>query len=256
LNRFRFFFIFLLVSCSIAQNGEIIPLSQKVGTVLDAEENLFYHVYNIEGFKSAQFYEVSLHTVIVKITYVEYSRQKTSKRKYSMKEFLNMKAQVDIQPEITAKDRRMVQENLAYLVTNDILSSIPKNQFVIIKHRSGRRIKGTLKSYEDKKLLIQTVVSAEIIPIWDMESISYRKSFKYRSEWKYPLFGFSALGGLFLAEIWNRQTRPNIDQIWHNRFLGAAVGTLAGIEVFNTFNILSSPKTFFALTPEEMDRLR
>ena len=28
------------------QEGEIIPLSQKVGLTLDAEENLFYNVYS------------------------------------------------------------------------------------------------------------------------------------------------------------------------------------------------------------------
>jgi len=65
------------------QKGEIIPLSQKVGLTLDAEENLFYNVYSdIDGFESAQFYEVSIKTVITKITYVQYAQQKTSKRKY------------------------------------------------------------------------------------------------------------------------------------------------------------------------------
>jgi len=33
-------------------------------------------------------------------------------------------------------------------------------------------------------------------------------------------------------------------------------GLLAGSEAFQTFNVLTSPKTFFALTPEEMDRLK
>ncbi len=84
------------------QEGEIIPLSQKVGLTLDAEENLFYNVYSdIDGFESTQFYEVSIKTVITRITYVQYAQQKTSKRKYTMMEFLRMKEAVDVQPFFT-----------------------------------------------------------------------------------------------------------------------------------------------------------
>ena len=119
-NRIKFFLPFFLCSCVFAQNGDIIPLSQKVGTVLDAEENLFYKVYDIEGFESAQFYEISLRTVIARITIVEYSQQKLSKRKYSMMEFLRMKEAVDVQPFITDEDRRLVKENLTYLETKNI----------------------------------------------------------------------------------------------------------------------------------------
>ena len=85
-------FLIPAIFCSIisGQDGEIIPLSQKVGLTLDAEENLFYNVISdIDGFESAQFYEMSTHTVIARISYVQYSQQKTSKRKYKMMEFLS-----------------------------------------------------------------------------------------------------------------------------------------------------------------------
>ena len=43
--------LFCLLAVIQAQNGEIIPLSQKVGLTLDAEENLFYSVFtDIDGF--------------------------------------------------------------------------------------------------------------------------------------------------------------------------------------------------------------
>ena len=252
-------FILPAFFCAIiyGQKGEIIPLSQKVGLTLDAEENLFYSVFtDIDGFESAQFYELNIKTVIASITYVQYSQQKTSRRKYKMIEFLQMKETVDLQPEITAEDRRMANENLTYLRTDEILNGIHEDQFVTIQHRSGRRLGGTLKKYADKMLSIQTPVSLEEIPIWDMESISYREAIKNRSSWKFPLYAFSALAGLALAEGWNEQTRPYIDSVWHYRFLGAMAGLLAGSEAFQTFNVLTSPKTFFALTPEDMDRLK
>ncbi len=252
-------FLIPAIFCSIisGQDGEIIPLSQKVGLTLDAEENLFYNVISdIDGFESAQFYEMSTHTVIARISYVQYSQQKISKRKYKMMEFLRMKEAVDVQPEITAEDRKLLYENLTYLQTDDILSEIQEDQYVTIHHRSGRRIRGTLKLYGEKMLTIQTPISLEQIPIWDMESISYREGIKNRSGWKLPLYAFSALAGLILAESWNEQTRPYIDSVWHYRFLGSMAGLLAGSEAFQTFNVLTSPKTFFALTPEEMDRLK
>ena len=252
---------FILPVCFLAivfgQDGEIIPLSQKVGLTLDAEENLFYNVYSdIDGFESAQFYEISIQTVIARISYVQYSQQKTSKRKYKMMDFLRMKEAVDVQPIITVEDRLLVRENLTYLQTDEILSGIQEDQYVTIYHRSGRRIRGTLKEYGNKNLIIQTPVSLEKIPIWDMESISYREGINYHSNWKFPLYAFSALAGLILAESWNEQTRPHIDSVWYNRFLGSMAGLLAGSEAFQTFNVLTSPKTFFALTPEEMDRLK
>lgn len=257
LKKIKFIQFFILVLFLNAQDGDIIPLSQKVGLTLDAEENLFYNVYtDIDGFESAQFYEVSTNTVIARISYVQYSQQKTSKRKYKMMEFLRMKEAVDLQPVITAEDRKLVKENLTYLETDEILSAIQEDQYVTVHHRSGRMIRGTLKEYGEKFLRIQTPVSLENIPIWDMESISYREEIKNRTSWKFPLYGISSFAGLILAEGWNEQTRPYIDSIWHYRFLGAMAGLLVGSEALQTFNVLTSPKTFFALTPEEMDRLK
>jgi uncharacterized membrane protein required for colicin V production len=42
---------------------------------------------------------------------------------------------------------------------------------------------------------------------------------------------------------------------WHNRFMGAIFGLVAGAEVYDTSMILLSKKTQFGLTPEEMDKL-
>ena len=136
---------FCLLAVIQAQNGEIIPLSQKVGLTLDAEENLFYNVYtDIDGFESAQFYEMSPKTVIARITYVQYSQQKTSKRKYTMMEFLKIKEMVDLQPHITAEDRKLVHENLTYLQT---LQKKPQNF-------SEQKLQKLQKKLQNKKGLV------------------------------------------------------------------------------------------------------
>ena len=94
------------------------------------------------------------------------------------------------------------------------------------------------------------------MPIWDMSSITYRKNIRELPKLKGFLYALSALGGVILAELWNEQTRPRIDQVWHFRFIGTVLGMLVGSETYEAVNIITSPKTFFALTPEEMDKLK
>lgn len=251
------FTILLFLTILFSQEGEIIPLSQKVGMTLDAEENLFYQVFtDINGFENAQFYELNPHTILINISFVEFSQQKTAKRKIPMIDFLKMKEHVDLQSTITDQDRKNIHLNLTYLDTDQILSHIKPDQFVKVAHRSGRTIRGTLKSYGDKMIHIQTPVALESIPIWDMSAISYRENFIEKKNWKLPIYGLTALFAVSMAEVWNEQTRPENEYIWHFRFLGSVLGLLAGSEVYRTVNVLISPKTLFSLTPEEMNKLK
>jgi hypothetical protein len=173
-----------------------------------------------------------------------------------MREFIELQHHVDVQPPITDRDREGIRKNLTYLTTVNILESIPPDQFIIIKHRTGKKIRGALIGLEKRQLSIQTPISVETIPIWDMASITYRKKIRELPKLKGFLYALSALGGVILAEVWNEQTRPRIDQVWHFRFIGTVLGILTGAETYQAVNIISSPKTFFALTPEEMDKLK
>ena len=56
-------------------------------------------------------------------------------------------------------------------------------------------------------------------------------------------------------ETWNRQTSPDWGYRWHNRFIGATLGLVAGAEVYDISMILLTKKTQFGLTPEELDKL-
>ncbi|MFQ6606504.1 MAG: hypothetical protein ACE5DP_02470 [Fidelibacterota bacterium] len=248
-------FLFL-GSLLMAQEGEIVPLSPKVGLLVDAEENQFYEIFpDIKGFESAQFYELPDQHYVARIIFVEYSRRKLTRRGFTLSQFVALSNRVSKKPFITEQDRLALRENLTYLETNQVMESIPRNQYVTVVHRDGARIGGTLLDYRDRKLIIQTPVSVETIPLWEMRRIAYRTDIHSRSGWKSVIFAFSALAGLALAEGWNVQTRPKIDMVWHNRFVGSVLGLLAGEEVLDTFAILSSPKTSYSLTPEEMKRL-
>ena len=250
-------FLFFFIAFINAQTPDIIPLSKKVGLTVDAEENIFYRIFNdIDGFFSAQFYEVGNNKIVVQIVFVDFSQKSVRRRTMKMKEFIDLQHHVDTQPFITDIDRKAISKNLTYLTTIDIIESIPHDQFIVIEHRSGKKIRGSVLGIEDRLISIQTPISVETIPIWDMASLTYRKKIREIPKIKGFLYAVSALGGVILAEIWNEQTRPRIDLIWHFRFIGTVLGTLFGAETYQAVNIISSPTTFFALTPEEMDKLK
>ena len=68
-------------------------------------------------------------------------------------------------------------------------------------------------------------------------------------------YGLAAVLGFGLMESWNRQTQPAWGQQWHNRFLGAIFGLIAGAEIYDTSMILLSKKTQFGLTPAELEKI-
>ena len=249
--------MFISVAFIHAQTPDIIPLSKKVGLTVDAEENIFYRIFNnIDGFYSAQFYDVGKNKIVVQIVFVDFSQKSVRRRSMTTEEFIDLKHHVDAQPYITDIDRQAISENLTYLTTISIIESIPHDQYIVIEHRSGKKVRGSVLGVEDRLISIQTPISVETIPIWDMASLTYKKEIREIPKIKGFLYAVSALGGVILAEIWNEQTRPRIDLIWHFRFIGTVLGTLFGAETYQAVNIISSPSTFFALTPEEMDKLK
>ena len=249
--------LFIFVAFVHAQTPDIIPLSKKVGLTVDAEENIFYRIFNdIDGFYSAQFYDVGKNKIVVQIVFVDFSQKSVRRRSMTTEEFIDLKHHVDAQPYITDIDRQAISENLTYLTTVSIIESIPHDQYIVIEHRSGKKVRGSVLGVEDRLISIQTPISVETIPIWDMASLTYKKEIREIPKIKGFLYAVSALGGVILAEIWNEQTRPRIDLIWHFRFIGTVLGTLFGAETYQAVNIISSPSTFFALTPEEMDKLK
>ena len=170
-------FLFFFIAFINAQTPDIIPLSKKVGLTVDAEENIFYRIFNdIDGFFSAQFYEVGNNKIVVQIVFVDFSQKSVRRRTMKMKEFIDLQHHVDAQPFITDIDREAISKNLTYLTTIDIIESIPHDQFIVIKHRSGKKIRGSVLGIEDRLISIQTPISVETIPCLLYTSPSPRDS--------------------------------------------------------------------------------
>ncbi len=238
------------------QQGEIVQLTKHIGFTLDAEENQYYQVYpEIANFESAQFFEINNNRIESRVSFVEYTRVKISKRAYTQREFIGLQMRIKQLPKITEEIRESFRKNLTYLRTKDVLTNIPTGQYVSVKHQNGKWVRGTLLSYKKERLLLQTPFAIKSVPITKMERINYRENIIQRPEWKLHFFGVAALLGLGLMESWNRQTSPAWGSMWHNRFLGAIFGLIAGAEVYDTSMILLSKKSQFGLTPAELEKI-
>ena len=100
----------------IAQDGEILEITKHVGYTLDAQENLHYKVFNdIPNFESAQFFEISPQKIEARISFVEYTNIKTSRRSFSLKEFSDMQFRLKNNSKITDAIRESFRKNLTYL---------------------------------------------------------------------------------------------------------------------------------------------
>jgi len=253
----RLFYLTIVVPTIIlAQNSEIVQLTKHIGFTLDAEENKYYEVFtDIPNFESAQFFQVNADTVQSRISYLEFTRKKISIKNFTVKSFVDLQIRLSKKSPITDEIRDSYRKNLTYLRTKDILANIPKGQFVEVNHINGKKVKGTLISFNKDRLFIQTPMSVKMIKMTSMERITYRNKIIDRPEWQKFIYSGAALLGLMMMELWNRQTDPIWAYRWHNRFFGATLGLLAGAELYDTSMIIMTKKTKFGLSSSELEKL-
>ena len=253
----RLFYLTIVVPTIIlAQNSEIVQLTKHIGFTLDAEENKYYEVFtDIPNFESAQFFQINVDTVQSRISYLEFTRKKISIKNFTVKSFVDLQIRLSKKSPITDEIRDSYRKNLTYLRTKDILANIPKGQFVEVNHINGKKVKGTLISFNKDRLFIQTPMSVKMIKMTSMERITYRNKIIDRPEWQKFIYSGAALLGLMMMELWNRQTDPIWAYRWHNRFFGATLGLLAGAELYDTSMIIMTKKTKFGLSSSELEKL-
>ena len=253
----RLFYLTIVVPTIIhAQNSEIVQLTKHIGFTLDAEENKYYEVFtDIPNFESAQFFQINADTVQSRISYLEFTRKKISIKNFTAKSFVDLQIRISKKSPITDEIRDSYRKNLTYLRTKDILANIPKGQFVEVNHINGKKVKGTLISFNKDRLFIQTPMSVKMIKMTSMERITYRNKIIDRPEWQKFIYSGAALLGLMMMELWNRQTDPIWAYRWHNRFFGATLGLLAGAELYDTSMIIMTKKTKFGLSSSELEKL-
>jgi len=255
LTRFIHTIIFFS-SLALSQKSEIVELTKQIGFTLDAEENRYYKVFtDIPNFESAQFFIFDNDTIETRISYLEFTRIKISKKIFTLKAFTDLQLRLNQISPITDAIRESYRKNLTYLRTKDILTTIPKDQYVVINHINGKKIKGTLLSFNKDRLFVQTPMSVKMIKITSMERITYRNKIIDRPEWQKFIYSGAAIMGFMMMELWNRQTSPIWAYRWHNRFFGATLGLLTGAELYDTSMILMTEKTKYGLSSNELKKI-
>ncbi len=239
------------------KESDVVVLSIKVGATVDAAENAFMNLFpDVQGFESAQFYKLSENRYVAKIVYVDRTRRKLKKRRYSWKQFQQLKYRAGSHPAITEEQREQQLDYLTYLRTHNIMEDIPPSTFCTIKHESGRRFTGTFVKYENREITFQSLTKRLKFPIEELVSITYRPFVDDGQLWKkWAAFGIGAVAGTSIAEVWNSQKSPRIDIVWYNRFLGMGIGLLFGSEMFEAVSVITSPDQVLALTPEELAKI-
>ena len=104
----------IIVTCALlfSQEGEVVEITKDIGYTLDAEENLYYKVFtDIPNFESAQFFEISRNRIESRISFVEFTKIKISKRAFDLKEFDDLQFRLKQMPTITDDIRESFRKN-------------------------------------------------------------------------------------------------------------------------------------------------
>ena len=224
--------------------NDVVILSQKVGSEINEEENIFYNIFpDVKGFVNAQILQQSNNRYIFRIVTKRNGEFDEIIKHMNLKEFATLQNYVNGQPEMTEEAKIAMFEGLDYLKAGKIVNEIPKPQFVKIKYSKSKTIhadlagklnsmpkwlrggtsftaksaerfvkwlttpttKGTLIKVEENILHIQTATRMDQISLSDVDAISYRLTIGEYDFIKPYLYGISAFVGMGMAQIYNSQ---------------------------------------------------
>ena len=217
----------LLFITKAASQSEIIILSPRVGTIIDIHENRFYRAFpKVRNFISAQMYSTSDLGYKVRFVVNRRGKRKTYERKMSLKQFTRFQNKVNAQPELTKEAREIMYAGMDFLRAAQIIKDLPKPQYVKIVHNNNKRLRGTLLSFEDNIISIQTPRAVENVNLDYVELISYRLSDNEFLGLTPYIYALSGTMGFSMAKLYNSQRRPRLDESWYYRFYGITAGLI------------------------------
>ena len=250
----RIIFLFFILSIGHS-NNEVVILSQRVGTTIDIHENRFYRIFpKVRKFYSAQIFSTSELNYIVRIVVIRKGKQKTYEKKMSLKQFTRFQNKVNAQPEFTKQARKIMYAGMDFLRAAQIITDLPKPQYVKIIHSSKKRLRGTLVSFDNNIINVQTERSIEKIDLDDVELISYRLSSDEFLGLKPYIYVLSGVMGLRLAALYNSQRNPRLDESWYYRFYGITLGLIFSGELYDALSTILTPTETFILSQEKYEQ--
>ena len=253
MKRFVFTLLLLFV-CGYSQE-EVVILSPRVGTIIDIHENRFYRIFpKVRKFYSAQIYLTSALKYKVRIVVTRKGKQKIYEKKMSLKQFTRFQNKVNAQPEFTLQAREIMYAGMDFLRASQIITDLPKPQYIKIIHNGNKRLRGTLVSFENDIVNVQTGRSLEKIDLDNVELISYRLSDNEFLGFKPYIYALSGTIGLRMAALYNSQRSPRLDESWYYRFYGISLGLIFSGELYDAFSTMLTPTETFILSQEEYEQ--
>lgn len=247
-------FLLIFVSKSISQN-EVVILSPRVGTIIDVHENNFYRVFpKVRNFISAQIYFSSDVRYKVRFVVNRKGKRKIFEKKMSLRQFTRFQNKVNAQPEFTEKAREIMYAGMDFLRAAEIIKDLPKPQYVKVVHSNNKRLRGTLISFENNTISIQTPRTVENINLDYVELISYRLSDNEFLGLKPYIYALSGTIGLSMAKLYNNQRSPRLDESWYYRFYGITAGLIFSGELYEALSTVLTPTETFILSQEEYEQ--
>ena len=245
----------LLFITKAASQSEIIILSPRVGTIIDIHENRFYRAFpKVRNFISAQIYSTSDLGYKVRFVVNRRGKRKTYERKMSLKQFTRFQNKVNAQPELTKEAREIMYAGMDFLRAAQIIKDLPKPQYVKIVHNNNKRLRGTLLSFEDNIISIQTPRAVENVNLDYVELISYRLSDNEFLGLKPYIYALSGTMGLNMAKLYNSQRSPRLDESWYYRFYGITAGLIFSGELYEALSTILTPAETFILSQEKYEK--
>ncbi len=234
---------------------EVVILSQRVGTIIDIHENRFYRIFpKVRNFYSAQIYSTSDYNYKVRIVVTRKGKQKVYEKKMTLKQFTRFQNKVNAQPEFTDQEREIMYAGMDFLRAAQILTDLPKPQYVKMVYNGNKRLRGTLVSFENNIINVQTGNSLEKIYLDNVELISYRLSDNELLGIKPYIYALSGVLGLRVAALYNSQRSPRLDESWYYRFYGITLGLIFSGELYDALSTLLTPTETFILSKEKYEQ--
>tara|TARA_Y100001970_G_scaffold98917_1_gene124437 strand:+ start:917 stop:1693 length:777 start_codon:yes stop_codon:yes gene_type:complete len=247
--------LFLFFVSGYSQGDEIVILSPRVGTIIDIHENRFYRIFpKIRQFISAQIYSTSDLHYKVRIVVNRKGKKKTYEKKMSLKQFTRFQNKVNAQPEFTEQEREIMYAGMDFLRAAQIITDLPKPQYVKMIHSGNKRLRGTLVSFDNNIVSVQTGRSQEQIDLDNIELISYRLSDNEFLGLKAYIYAFSGAIGLRIAGLYNSQRSPRLDESWYYRFYGITMGLLFSGELYDVLSTILTPTETFILSQDKYEK--
>ncbi|NOZ75279.1 MAG: hypothetical protein GXO90_07850 [FCB group bacterium] len=229
ISKYPIICCFLVSGLLSAQNGEVVPLSSKVGLTIDAEENRYYNIFpDIGGFESAQVFNEGKDKYTIRIVWLNDGRRRTTRKQLTLRQFVALQTKIGLTPGKPGSEKS-ANTTSDTPVNTILLTDLFDGDHILIQPVQGWFYVGDVISTESNKLRVKTLWRERTIPAGDIASISVVNRDYQETRWRKIIYAGSGLIMIGITESGSRMGGISGDRLWYNRFLGLSIGLGIGL---------------------------